>query len=64
LIVEVFGEKGRQRRSTDSNPKYVEKVAARYRHAAARHWQATLAEIERVKRIYQTGVKASREHED
>ncbi|HBW1774838.1 TPA: hypothetical protein RLU67_004229 [Escherichia coli] len=64
LIVEVFGEKGRQRRSTDSNPKYVEKVAARYRYAAARHWQATLAEIERVKRIYQTGVKASREHED
>lgn len=61
LIVEVFGEKGRQHRSDDSNPGAVEKIAARYRHAAERHWLSTLAEIERVKRIYQAGVKASRE---
>ncbi|MDE9447849.1 hypothetical protein KKJ04_20455 [Xenorhabdus bovienii] len=61
LVVEVFGEKGRQHRSADSNPEAVEKMAARYRHAAGRHWSATLAEIERVKRIYQAGVKASRE---
>ncbi|EPY2086457.1 hypothetical protein ACXAPZ_004996, partial [Escherichia coli] len=33
LVVEVFGEKGRQHRSADSNPEMVEKMAARYRHA-------------------------------
>lgn len=59
LIVEVFGEKGRQHRSTDSNLEAVEKMAARYRHTAGQHWSATLAEIERVKRIYQAGIKAS-----
>ncbi len=30
-----------------------------YRHAAGQHWSATLAEIERVKRIYQARIKAS-----
>lgn len=64
LVVEVFGEKGRQHRSVDSNPEAVEKMAVRYRHAAEIHWSATLAEIERVKRIYRTGVKASRENKD
>ncbi|HCP8489060.1 TPA: hypothetical protein OF481_005479, partial [Escherichia coli] len=59
LVVEVFGEKGRQHRSADSNPDMVEKMAARYRHAAGQHWSATLAEIERVKRIYQARIKAS-----
>nr|EII2881162.1 hypothetical protein [Escherichia coli] len=59
LVVEVFGEKGRQHRSADSNPEMVEKMAARYRHAAELHWSATLAEIERVKRIYQARIKAS-----
>ncbi len=34
LVVEVFGEKGRQHRSADSNPEVVETMAARYRHAA------------------------------
>ncbi|EMJ2323839.1 hypothetical protein V7L32_004309 [Salmonella enterica] len=63
LIVEVFGEKGRQHRSNDSNPEAVEKMATRYSHAAGRHWSATLAEIERVKRLYQAGVKASRKKE-
>ncbi|WP_049292597.1 hypothetical protein, partial [Escherichia coli] len=38
LVVEVFGEKGRQHRSADSNPEMVEKMAARYRHAAELHW--------------------------
>jgi hypothetical protein len=38
----------------------VEKMAARYRHAARQHWAATLDEIERVKRLYQEGIKASR----
>lgn len=37
LIVEVFGEKGRQHRSDDSSPESVEKIAARYRHEAERH---------------------------
>ncbi|EMX5186694.1 hypothetical protein ACV8TO_27510 [Citrobacter freundii] len=64
LIVEVFGEKGRSRRSTDSNPEAVEQMAARYRHAAVQHWTGTLAEIQRVKRIYQAGVKASRQDKD
>ncbi len=64
LIVEVFGEKGRQHRSDDSHPEAVEKMAARYRHAAGRHWSGTQAEIERVKRTYQAGVKTSREDED
>ncbi|ECC3818642.1 hypothetical protein AIE71_22735 [Salmonella enterica subsp. enterica] len=59
LIVEIFGEKGRQHRSDDSNPEAVEKIAARYRREAGRHWSATLAEIERVKRTYQAGIKAS-----
>lgn len=60
LIVAVFGEKGRQHRSKDSHPEAVEKMAARYRDQAGRHWSATLAEIERVKRTYQAGVRASR----
>jgi hypothetical protein len=38
----------------------VEKMAARYRHAAELHWSATLAEIERVKRLYQTKIKKSK----
>lgn len=63
LIVEVFGEKGWQHRSDDSTPEAVEKMAARYRHAAGQHWSATLAEIERVKRLYQVGVMASRKEE-
>lgn len=56
LIVAVFGEKGRHHRSEDSNLEAVEKMAARFRHSAKRHWSATLAEIERGKRIYQTGL--------
>ncbi|MEI8498946.1 hypothetical protein, partial [Escherichia coli] len=60
LVVDVFGEKGRQHRSADSNPEKVEKMAARYRHAAELHWSATLAEIERVKRLYQTKIKKSK----
>ncbi len=64
LIVEIFGEKGRQHRSDDSNPEAVEKIAARYRREAGRHWSATLAEIERVKRTYQAGIKASRKDEN
>ncbi|TKI02149.1 hypothetical protein [Martelella alba] len=63
LIVEVFGEKGRQQRSDDSSPEAVEKMAVRYRCEAGRHWSATLAEIERVKRLYQAGIRASREEE-
>ena len=63
LIVEIFGVKGRQHRSDDSTPEAVEKMATRYRHAAGLHWAATLAEIERVKRNYQTQVKASRKGE-
>ncbi|EFM6459236.1 hypothetical protein CDN31_004128 [Escherichia coli] len=51
---------GRQHRSADSNPEMVEKMAARYRHAAELHWSATLAEIERVKRLYQTKIKKSK----
>lgn len=60
LIVEVFGVKGRQHRSDDSHPAAVEEMAAKYLRAAGKHWSATLSEIERVKRLYQTGVKASR----
>ncbi|MGL9740108.1 hypothetical protein [Serratia marcescens] len=63
LIVEVFGEKGRQHRSDDSSPEAVEKMAVRYRRDAGRHWSATLAEIERVKRLYQTGIKGSKKEE-
>lgn len=63
LIVEIFGEKGRLRRSDDSSPEAVEKMAARYRCDAGLHWSATLAEIERVKRLYQTEIRASREEE-
>ena len=64
LIVELFGDKGRQHRSNDSTPEAVEKMAARYRHAARLHWSATLAEIERVKRLYQTKVKTFKKEED
>lgn len=63
LIVEIFGKKGRQHRSADSTPESVEKMAARYRRDAGRHWSATLAEIERVKRLYQAGIRASRDEE-
>lgn len=64
LIVEVFGEKGRQHRSDDSSPESVEKIVARYRNEARRHWSETLATIEQVKRIYQAGIRISREKED
>lgn len=60
LIVAVFGDKGRRHRSVDSRSEAVEKIAARYRRQAGQHWSATLVEIERVKRIYQTGIGASR----
>ncbi|ECY3923465.1 hypothetical protein AU755_17020 [Salmonella enterica subsp. enterica serovar Chester] len=63
LIVEVFGEKERQHRSDDSSPEAVEKIAARYRNEAARHWSETLATINQVKRIYQTAIKISKEKE-
>ncbi|EJP2999407.1 hypothetical protein NU118_003942 [Salmonella enterica] len=63
LIVEVFGEKGRQHRSDDSSLASVEKIAARYRHEAERHWYETLATIEQIKRIYQAGIRISREKE-
>ncbi|HHR4969866.1 hypothetical protein [Enterobacter hormaechei] len=64
LIVEIFGDKGRQHRSDDSHPDVVEKMAARYRLAAGRHWAATMSEIERVKRTYQAGIRASRDEGD
>lgn len=60
LIVEVLGKRGS---SADSTPEAVEKMAARYRRAAGQHWAATLAEIKRVKRLYQVGVKTSRKEE-
>ncbi|WP_218077204.1 hypothetical protein [Escherichia coli] len=63
LIVELFGDKERQHRSNDSTPEAVEKMAARYRHAARLHWSATLAEIERVKRLYQERIRASERKE-
>lgn len=63
LIVAVFGEKGRQHRSDDSKPERIEEMAVKYRAAALQHWTATLAEIERVKRIYQTEMRASKDAE-
>ncbi|MDE9429860.1 hypothetical protein [Xenorhabdus bovienii] len=57
LIVDIFGEKGRQQRSEDSNPDRIEQMAARFRTTAIQHWNVTLAEIERVKRKYQAEVK-------
>ncbi|EAB2145830.1 TPA: hypothetical protein ACW2OH_004273 [Salmonella enterica] len=63
LIVEIFGEKGRLHRSDSSSPEAVAKMAARYRRDAGLHWSATLAEIERVKQLYQTEIRASREEE-
>ncbi|KLF28668.1 hypothetical protein YA29_16385 [Klebsiella aerogenes] len=63
LIVEIFGEKGRQHRSHDSDPAVIEQMAAKYRRDAALHWSAILGEIERVKRLYQVGIRASREEE-
>ena len=61
LCQALFGRTGSQ--CDDSTPEAVEKMATRYRHAAGLHWAATLAEIERVKRNYQTQVKASRKGE-
>lgn len=63
LIVEVFGEKGRQHRSDDSSPEAVEKMAARYRHEAELHWSETLSTIEKIKRTYQAEIRISRERE-
>ncbi len=56
LVVEVLGRKGV---STAARTAIGDggKMAARYRHAAELHWSATLAEIERVKRLYQTKIK-------
>lgn len=58
--MEIFEEKGRLRRSDDSSPEAVEKMAARYRRDAGLYWSVTLAEIERVKRLYQTGIQGGR----
>lgn len=63
IIVAVFGEKGRQHRSTDSHPAAIEALTARYRHAAELHWRTTLQTIARVKRTYKTEIKASRDTE-
>ncbi len=63
LIVEVFGEKGRQHRSDDSSPEGVEKLAARYRYEAERYWSETLATIEKITRTYQAEIRISREKE-
>lgn len=41
-------------------PQRAARLAARYRHAAELHWSATLAEIERVKRLYQTKINKSK----
>lgn len=60
LIVEIFGNKRRSHRSDDSHPDVIDKIAAKYRDQAKLHWSTTLANIERVKYVYQKGIKASR----
>ncbi|HDD2124116.1 TPA: hypothetical protein PAP86_004427 [Salmonella enterica] len=45
------------------SPETVEKMAVRYRRDAGLHWSATLAGIERVKRLYQAAPRASGEED-
>nr|WCS70257.1 YadA [Salmonella enterica subsp. enterica serovar Rissen] len=59
LIVDIFGEKAAPQQR--QQPGVREKIAAKYRHEAGRHWSATLAEIERIKRLYQSEIQVSRE---
>ncbi|MCX1227946.1 hypothetical protein JDU14_25345 [Escherichia coli] len=58
--VQLHQQKGMISLSPPTICNSAEKMAARYRHAAELHWSATLAEIERVKRLYQTKIKKSK----
>ena len=49
-----------KRYKTSEMLRFIFATIAYDRHAAELHWSATLAEIERVKRLYQTKIKKSK----
>lgn len=52
LIVKVFGEKNRIKRSEHSDPEEIELITEKYRRAASHYWSSTLSDIEKVKLKY------------
>lgn len=52
LIVKVFGEKNRIKRSVHSDPEEIELITEKYRRAASHYWSSTLSDIEKVKLKY------------
>ena len=52
LIVKVFGEKNRIKRSMHSDPEEIELITEKYRRAAIHYWSSTLSDIEKVKLKY------------
>ena len=52
LIVKVFGEKNRIKRSLHSDPEEIELITEKYRRAASHYWSSTLSDIEKVKLKY------------
>lgn len=52
LIVKVFGEKNRIKRSVHSDPEEIELITEKYRRAASYYWSSTLSDIEKVKLKY------------
>ena len=63
MLVAIFGQKGRQHRSSDNTPAILDEIAARYRLAAHSCQASTLSDIEIVKKNYQAGIRAARNRE-
>ncbi|MFK3662739.1 hypothetical protein ACI2I2_19865 [Scandinavium sp. NPDC088450] len=64
IIVDVFGQRGRSHRSSDSTIKVIDEVASKYRYSAGIYWSATLKDIEQVKREYRKNVRRDNQHNE
>ncbi|WP_225760178.1 cytoplasmic protein [Leclercia sp. Marseille-Q4284] len=60
MIVDIFGQKGRQHRSRDNLPSVIDEVVTRYRLAAHSCQSSMLHDIEQVKKDYQASIKKAR----
>ena len=60
LIVKVFGEKNRIKRSAHSDPEEIELITKKYQRTASQYWSSTLSDIEEVKLKYKDSVLRKR----
>ncbi|WP_313228468.1 cytoplasmic protein [Leclercia sp.] len=61
MIVDIFGQKGRQHRSRDNLPSVIDGVVERYRLAAFSCQASIQNDIEQVKKAYQAGIMITRQ---